>query len=77
MKSPLAPLPASTPALLPTPCSPQASVACTHLEDALQLLPGASGGRVPLAPSLVAEIRGSLRSLRAPSIQEELLGSAG
>ena len=58
------------------PRSPQASVACTHLEDALSLLQGPGQGPAnSIAPHLVSEIKGSLRSLRVPSIQEELMGS--
>lgn len=45
-----------------------------HLEEALQLLQSAA--QPPLAPALVADIQSGLRRLRAPSIQEELLGSS-
>lgn len=45
-----------------------------HLEEALQLLHSAA--QPPLAPALVGDIQSGLRRLRAPSIQEELLGSS-
>ena len=45
-----------------------------HLEEALQLLHSAT--QPPLAPALVGDIQSGLRRLRAPSIQEELLGSS-
>ncbi|GAX79734.1 hypothetical protein CEUSTIGMA_g7175.t1 [Chlamydomonas eustigma] len=60
----------------------QVSLACQHLEDALEILSsagtssGAKASGSTLAPGLAQEIQGTLRSLRAPSIREELLGSA-